>query len=153
MVHRHKGLLRRKGQRLAGHKPHHQPADQAGPGGGGNRVHIVKAEARLAQGGGDERIQMINMGASGDLRHHAAIGRVLVELGQHKVRADGARPARHARHNSGGGLVAAGFKAQNRYFVARLVGHLAVCAIHRVTSAGACVTGPARKPRIKHIER
>ena len=54
------------------------------------------------------------MGARGDLGHHAAIGPVLVELAEHDVGQDFARPRRAAAHHGGGGFVAAGFDAQNR---------------------------------------
>ena len=57
------------------------------------------------------RGQVLQMGARRDLRHHAAEGRVLRFLAQHRLGEDGAvrRP-----HHGGGGLVAARFQPQHR---------------------------------------
>ncbi len=53
------------------------------------------------------------MGARGDLRHHTAIGAVLVELGKHDVRQHIGMSLRIALDNRGGGLVAACFDAED----------------------------------------
>ena len=50
------------------------------------------------------------MRAGGDLRHHAAIGRVLALLAQHRLRQHAAVLVQHRR----GGLVARGLDAQHR---------------------------------------
>ena len=52
---------------------------------------------------------MLHMGARGDLRHHPAIGRVLVDLRCHQV---GQHPAVVGYHR-GRGLIAAGLDSEH----------------------------------------
>ena len=53
------------------------------------------------------------MGASGDLRHHPAIGRMQIELRAHHARQDFALPIRRKAHHCGGGLVATRLDAEH----------------------------------------
>ena len=78
--------------RLRGGEPDDHAADQAGPGRGRDRVEVVEAHARLDQRPGDDRVERLDMGARGDLRHDAAIGGVLGRSGAHHVRQDVAAP-------------------------------------------------------------
>ena len=59
-------------------------------------------------------IEVADMGAGGDFRHHAAIGRVVLRLGQHEVRQDMPPAIGLAPHHGGGGLVARGFDAEDQ---------------------------------------
>ncbi len=55
----------------------------------------------------DRGIEQLDMGAGGDLGHHAAIGRMQVELRAHHACKNLAPPVGPAAHHGGGGLVAA----------------------------------------------
>ena len=90
-----------------------QAADQAGPGGRGDRVDRVEAEPRLGERLADGRVEQLDMGARGDLRHHAAIGRMQVELRAHHARQDRAAAVRGAAHHRRGSLVAARLDAEH----------------------------------------
>ena len=57
------------------------------------------------------------MGARGDLRHHAAIGRVLVGLRQHDVGEDLAAPVVARADHRGGGLVAGRLDAEDEHLL------------------------------------
>ncbi len=59
---------------LAVISPTMHAADQARPGGGGDAVDVVEPEAGLGQRRLDHAVEQRDMGARGDLRHHAAIG-------------------------------------------------------------------------------
>ena len=80
VVDRDQRLAARQRQRLGGDQPHHHAANQARPGGGRDGVDIVQGEARIGQRPLDQRGKLFGMRARGDLRHHAAIGAVLVLL-------------------------------------------------------------------------
>ena len=56
-------------------------------------------------------VQDFEMGAAGDFRHHAAIGRVRFILAEHDIGKNFAGTRRHPAHHRGRGLVAAGFQA------------------------------------------
>ena len=64
---------------------------------------LGKADPGLAHRLADQLVQPFEMGARRDLRHHAAIGAVILQLGRHQVGQDAAI----LRHQGGGGLVAA----------------------------------------------
>ena len=59
-------------------------------------------------------IEHVDMGARGDLRHHAAETGVLLGLRAHHVGQDPARSVRLALDHGGRGLVAGGLDAQNQ---------------------------------------
>jgi hypothetical protein len=52
------------------------------------------------------------MGASGKFRHHAAKGRMDIELAEHHVGKDFARPVSSPAHHRGGGFIAACLDSQ-----------------------------------------
>ncbi len=110
MVDRDQRLARRQRQRLAGDEAHHHPADQPGSRGGGDRVDLRQRHPRLGQRGLDQRRQHLDMRARRDLGHDAAIGPVRRFLARQPVREHGAV----ARHQRGGGLVAARFEAEDQ---------------------------------------
>ena len=65
---------------LGGDEAHHQPADQPGPRRRRYGCEVTEAEAGLAHRRLDQQVQPFDMGAGGDLGHHAAIGSMQVEL-------------------------------------------------------------------------
>ena len=86
MVDRHQRQLVDHGYGLAGEQTHHEAADQARPGSGGDACEIAKADARLAHRLGHEQVELLDMGAGCYLRHHAAIGCMLGQLGEQRRR-------------------------------------------------------------------
>ena len=74
-------LARGGGDRLGGHQPDDQAADQAGTGGGGDGVDVGEVDARIGKGRLDDAVQRLDMGARGDLGHDAAEGGMLLDLG------------------------------------------------------------------------
>ena len=97
MIDGEERLVVREGQRLGGHHAHHHAADQARPAGRGDAVEIGETEACLGQRILDQPVDALEMGARGDLRHHAAeaamLGQLAVDdIGQDRGRA-GRRPA------------------------------------------------------------
>ena len=66
-----------------------------------------------AQRLGDQPVEMADMGARRDLRHDAAIGRMIARLRQHDIGEDLALAVRVAAHHGRRGLVAGGFDAEN----------------------------------------
>ena len=109
VVDREQRLVVDRGDRLSGHQPHHDRPDQAGAGGGGHAVKLGEADGGLLHRAGDEAVEMLDVAARGDLRHHAAVGRVVGALGEHDV---GQHPAL-AGHDCGCRLVAARLDAED----------------------------------------
>ena len=98
-----------RGDRLGGGQPHHDPADEARPGRGGDCVEVAEADARGIKGAGDQAVEMLDMGARRDLGHHPAVGPVIVGLGAHQIGQHGVVAA----HYRGRGIVAAGLDAED----------------------------------------
>ncbi len=84
-----------------------QAADETRPGRRGHRIDRGEIEPGLSHGLADRRIEQLDMGAGGDLGHHAAIGRMQVELRAHHACKDLAPPAGRPAHHGGRGLIAA----------------------------------------------
>ena len=72
VVDRHQRLVVDQRDRLGGGQADDHAADQAGPGGGGDAVDVVEGLAGLGHRLGDDAVERLDMGARGDLRHHAA---------------------------------------------------------------------------------
>ena len=112
---------RAAGQRqcLAGCQADQHTADQPRSGGGGNGIHLFQFASGLGQRVGNQPVEMVDMRARGQFRHHAAIGRMQLNLAQHHIRQNiaahttGLGIVRRQAHNGGSGLVATGLKAQN----------------------------------------
>ena len=121
MVDRHQRLAGDQRDRLGGGQPHDHAADQAGPGGGGDAVEIGEAHARLLHRLRDDQVERLDVGARGDLRHHAAERRVLLDLRQHDVGADAAGPGHRPLDHRRRGLVAGRLDAEHdhRGFISR----------------------------------
>ena len=109
VIDREQRLVMDRGDRLAGHEPDHDRADQAGAGGGGHAVQVGEADAGLLHGAGDEGVQMLDVAAGCDLRHDAAVGRVIGDLGEHEIGQHFAL----AGHDRGGRLVATRLDAED----------------------------------------
>ena len=65
-----------------------QAADQARARRSRRPRRSLEAEPGLGERLADRGIEQLDMGARGDLRHHAAIGRMQIELRAHHVRQD-----------------------------------------------------------------
>jgi hypothetical protein len=103
-----------QGHGLAERQADHHPAHQAGPGGGGHAVQGVEADPRRAHRLGGHAIDGLDMGAGGDLGHHPAERGVLLELGADDRGQDLDAAVLVPAHDGRGGLVAAGFEAEDR---------------------------------------
>ncbi len=133
MVDREKGLAAGRRHGLGGHHADEDPADQAGSRRRRDAVDPVQRQARILQGTLDQPVEVVEMAARRDLRHHAAVGAVLVQLRQHEVGQNPA-PCPVGLDAGGSGLIARGFNAQKDHApqdkgrAARLQGGKARCA-------------------------
>ena len=76
MINADKRFLRRQSQCLAGGQADQHPANQPRSGGGGYRIHIVQRAVSLRKSGGDEPVEMAEMGARRQFGHDTAIRRM-----------------------------------------------------------------------------
>jgi len=109
MVDRDQRLADRMRQRLAGDEADHDAADQAGAGGGGDRVDRIETQPGIGERATDERFERLDMRARGDFGDDAAERRMRRLLPGEAV----AEHAPVAGHERGGGLVAGGFEAED----------------------------------------
>ena len=72
MVDRHQRLAADQRDRLGGGQADDHAADQAGPGRGGDAVDRRERLAGVRHRLADDAVERLDMGARGDLRHHAA---------------------------------------------------------------------------------
>ena len=114
MIDGDEGFVGGQRDRLARGQPDHDAADQAGTGGGGDGVDVVERAARLVQRAADQMVERIDMGARGDFRHDAAIGRMFGDLAQDGVGQNVAAPGRIGLDDSGGGFVAGASRCRAR---------------------------------------
>ena len=115
MVDRDQRLVADQRDRLGGGQADDHAADQAGPGGGGNAVDLVEAVAGLAHRLGDDVVEHLDMGARGDLRHHAAECGVLVTWLSTILDRIRAAAVVVALDHRGGGLVAGRLDAEHNH--------------------------------------
>ncbi len=106
-------LVVRKRNGLRRRQPDDDAADQARTGGGGNAVEAREGDLRLVHRLGDDVIERLDMGAGGDLGHHAAEFGVLADLRQHDIGQDLAAPVRGPADHGRGGLVAGCLDAED----------------------------------------
>ena len=106
-------LAHRPSDRLARHQPDDEPTDQPRPACRSDRIDILQRAPGTQKRFGNQAVQRLHMGARRDLRHHAAIGAVLLELAQHDFTENLALSVRIAHDDGSGGLVAARFDAEN----------------------------------------
>ena len=85
MVDADEGQIVRQGDRLGGADADDDAADQARSGRRRHRRQVGEAEAGLRHGLADQPVEMVEMGAGGDFRHHAAELPVLGDLRQHAL--------------------------------------------------------------------
>ena len=74
MIHGHQWQVSRQSHGFSERQADHHPAHQTRPRGRRNAGQVVVTEARVAQGLLGNGVDALHMSASGDLRHHAAIG-------------------------------------------------------------------------------
>ena len=121
VVDRVERLAGGRGQRLRRHQPDDQPADQAGTGGGGDRIDIGEPDAGIGERRLDNAVERLDMGARRDLGNDAAERRMLLDLAEHDVGQD-VRPATGAKRDDGcRGLVAARLDPENPHRFRRLI--------------------------------
>ncbi len=113
MIDRDEGHAASKRDRLPRDHANDQPADQAWPRCRCHAVDRIESEGGLGQRLDDRRVEQLDMGARGDLRHHPAIDGVKVELRAHHARQDGAAAVGLEPHEGGCGLVAARLDAEH----------------------------------------
>lgn len=102
------------GDGLAGHQADQHAADQAGAGGGGDGVEVGEADAGVVEGGADEAVHDLDVGAGGDFRHDTAESGVFLDLREDAVGQDAAAPVGAAGHHGGGRFIATAFKPENQ---------------------------------------
>ena len=117
VVDRHQRLVVDQRDCLGGGETHDHAADQAGPGSRGDAVDVSKSLAGLHQGLADDTVERLDMGARGDLRHHAAERGMFGDLRQHDIGQDFAQPVAGALDDRGGGLVACGLDSEYKHGV------------------------------------
>ena len=78
-------------------------------------VEVARAQAGRPQGPGDKGVHDFDMGARGDLRHHAAIGGMGGDLAHDLVREDLADTVRPNPDHGRRGLVARGFDGEDAH--------------------------------------
>ena len=109
---------------LCRRQAHDQAANQARPRGDGDPVQGGKRQARIRHGPGDDHVEGLDVGARGDLRHHAAERRMLVDLREHDVGEDSAAPRRRPAvggrhigpfHHRGPGFIAGRLDAEHNH--------------------------------------
>jgi hypothetical protein len=112
VIDRDQRLAQSQRHAFGGGQAHHHPADQAGSGRRRHPVNVIAPDMGLVQGAGDHRIQDLQMGAAGDFRHHAAIGRMGSDLAGDDTGKDGSRSRRQPAHHRSRGFIAAGLDPQ-----------------------------------------
>ena len=100
------------GDGLARHQPDHDTANQARARRRGNAIEVAKAGACVLHGLGDEPVEVFDMRARRDFRHHAAIGSVFVDLRQNEIGVD--TPG--LVDDGNGRLVATRFDTQDQHY-------------------------------------
>ena len=114
VVHAVQRLAQRDRQRLRGGDADEERAGQARPSGHGQGVDVTETDPCRLAGSLDRGHHRLEVGAGGDLGHHAAVPCVLLHRGR-----DGIGEECVAPHDTDTGLVARGLDAQDE----RLVGH------------------------------
>ena len=117
MIDGEERLVLGEGQRLGGHDAHHHAADQARPAGRGDPVEIGQIELRLSERLDHQPVEPLEMGARGDLGHHAAETAMLGHLAVDDIGQDAANRSISRRRFDDGDrrFVAARFDAQHAH--------------------------------------
>ena len=120
MIDRDQRLAADQSDRLGRGQSDDHAADQSGSGGRRDPVDRVKALAGVGHRLGDDAIERLDMRARGDLRHHAAEGGMLVDLREHDIGQDLARPLVGPFDHGGRGLVACRLDSEYKHGASRL---------------------------------
>ena len=99
--------------RLGRGQPDDEPADQARPGGRGDAVERIEGKLRFRHRRGDDVVERLDMGAGGDLGHHAAEFGVLADLRENDVGQNPAAAVRGPLDQGRGRLVAGRLDAED----------------------------------------
>jgi len=118
MIHRDQRTCDRSGDRLARHQTDHDTADQAGPCCRSDPRQISERHLRLVHRLFDDAVEILHVGARRDLRDHAPVGSMLVELRQDDIREDFALAVDHG----GGRLITTRFDSQYDHCVTARLG-------------------------------
>ena len=119
MVDGEERLAGRQRHALAGHQADQHAADQARAGRRGDAVELrPRLRPAVRERASDQPVDDLDMGARGDLRHDAAIGRVGGDLAHHLVGENLARAVGAQPHHRRRGLVAGGFDSQDPHSAA-----------------------------------
>ena len=86
VVHAQNRLAQGRTQRTSHTGPHQQGPRQARPTGEGHHIHVLQRLARCLQHLLGQRQHATNMVAAGQLRHHATIGLVHLDLAVKRMR-------------------------------------------------------------------
>ena len=111
MIDSHKRDVVGKGQGLGKVDAHKQSADESGVRGDGHETNVREGQTRLVKRLTGDTGDHLNVGAACDLRHHAAVETVGVDLGRHNIGADTAHAVCHF-HDGNRGLVAGAFHSK-----------------------------------------
>jgi hypothetical protein len=135
VVHPHHRLPQRPGRGLPPRHPHQESADEAGPGGDADQVDPLQPDPGLLQGAAHHVVHRAQVGARGQLRHHAAVEEVDV-LGEDDV----AEQLPLAAQDGGGGLVARGLDPEGQAVAHRRWSFGTKSALSRGSSARGIAT-------------
>ncbi len=100
---------------LGGGESDNDAADQAGPGGGSDAVERGEGRLRLLHRFGYDAVERFDMGAGGNLRHHAAKLGMLADLRQYDVGQNPPLAVGAALDHGGRRFIACGFDAENNH--------------------------------------
>ena len=115
VIHRDKRLAERQRDAFSGHQADQDAADQAGPRRRGDAVDVAGRDSRPLEGARDQGVEDLDMGAGGDLRHHAAVGGMGGDLAHQLVGENFAAAVRPQPHDRRRGLVAGRFNAEDAH--------------------------------------
>ncbi len=115
MIDRHQRLAEHQRHGLGRGETDQNSPDQPRSAGRRHRIEVARCRAGLAQGLRHDTVDDLDMRARGDLRHHAAIGGVVLDLRAHDIGQDGAPAVRSDPDHRRRRLVAGGLDAEDQH--------------------------------------
>ena len=115
MIDRDKRRAMHQCDRLRRRQPDDDAADQARAGRGRDAAERRIADPRLFHRRFDDAVEQVDMGARGDLRHHAAVRRVVLDLRVDDIGQNAAGTVLGPLDHGGGGLIAGCLDAQHQH--------------------------------------